>query len=168
MRVRRCIRSIGTLRRSPLQRRPYTEAYGWATVPAAYRIAGHALAIRSLAAQVWRPTEENTIIFNLPATVEMSTPNMCVDPPHRSVYSRTSVERCAAQRTLLQCCISVARLDVACHLLHGMRHGPWRGSYADMIEWMHTHLKDRSKIVLSCAAPCLSPLKAVQLRLSAQ
>jgi hypothetical protein len=85
-----------------------------------------------------------------------------VHPPRRSVHSRSSVERGAAQGTLLQCCLSVARLHVACHLLHCMRHGPWRGSYADMIEWMHTHLKDRSKIVLSCAALCRSPLKAAR------
>ena len=45
---------------------------------------------------VWRPTVEDTIIFNLPATVESSTPNV----------------------------------------------------YADMIEWMHTHLKERNKITL--------------------
>lgn len=45
----------------------------------------------------WGPTEDNKIIINLPATVEMTTPNV----------------------------------------------------YADQIEWMHTHFKDRDKIILS-------------------
>ncbi|CEM18958.1 unnamed protein product [Vitrella brassicaformis CCMP3155] len=47
--------------------------------------------------EAWEPTEEDPIIFNLPATVEMASPNV----------------------------------------------------YADQIEWMHTHFKDRSKILLS-------------------
>ncbi len=45
----------------------------------------------------WQPTVENPIIFNLPATVEMTTPNV----------------------------------------------------YADQIEWMSTHFKERDKVVLS-------------------
>ncbi|MEP1445384.1 MAG: 2-isopropylmalate synthase [Paraglaciecola sp.] len=47
--------------------------------------------------EVWQPSADNKIIINLPATVEMNTPN----------------------------------------------------TYADQIEWMHTHLKQRQHIVLS-------------------
>ena len=47
--------------------------------------------------EVWQPTVERPIIFNLPATVEMNTPNV----------------------------------------------------YADQIEWMNTHFKDRESIILS-------------------
>ena len=47
--------------------------------------------------EIWQPNSQNKIIINLPATVEMSTPN----------------------------------------------------TYADQIEWMHTHLKQRQHIVLS-------------------
>ena len=46
---------------------------------------------------IWKPTADNQIIFNLPATVEMASPNY----------------------------------------------------YADQIEWMHTHFKEREKIILS-------------------
>jgi 2-isopropylmalate synthase len=46
---------------------------------------------------IWQPTVENQLIFNLPATVEMASPNY----------------------------------------------------YADQIEWMHTHFKEREKIMLS-------------------
>ena len=46
---------------------------------------------------IWEPTPENKIIFNLPATVEMNTPNV----------------------------------------------------YADQIEWMHKHFKNRESIILS-------------------
>tara|TARA_R110002153_G_scaffold30015_1_gene91991 strand:- start:30074 stop:31747 length:1674 start_codon:yes stop_codon:yes gene_type:complete len=47
--------------------------------------------------EIWQPSADNKIIINLPATVEMNTPN----------------------------------------------------TYADQIEWMHTHLKQRQHIVLS-------------------
>lgn len=47
--------------------------------------------------EVWEPTPDNKIIFNLPNTVEMNTPNV----------------------------------------------------YADQIEWMHTHFKNRDSIILS-------------------
>ncbi|MBU3003232.1 2-isopropylmalate synthase [Paraglaciecola arctica] len=47
--------------------------------------------------EVWQPSADNKIIINLPATVEMNTPN----------------------------------------------------TYADQIEWMHTHLKQRQHIILS-------------------
>lgn len=47
--------------------------------------------------EIWQPSSDNKMIINLPATVEMSTPN----------------------------------------------------TYADQIEWMHTHLKQRQHIVLS-------------------
>ncbi len=56
-----------------------------------------ALDICTAVQEVWQPTTENKIIFNLPATVEMNTPNV----------------------------------------------------YADQIEWMHTHFKDRDNIILS-------------------
>ena len=56
-----------------------------------------ALDICTAVQDVWEPTEENKIIFNLPATVEMNTPNV----------------------------------------------------YADQIEWMNKHFKDREKIILS-------------------
>ncbi|WP_434310929.1 2-isopropylmalate synthase [Hominifimenecus sp. rT4P-3] len=57
----------------------------------------YALEVCTAVQEVWEPTEQNKIIFNLPATVEMNTPNV----------------------------------------------------YADQIEWMSTHFKDRDKIILS-------------------
>ncbi len=56
-----------------------------------------ALEICTAVQEHWPATVENPIIFNLPATVEMDTPNV----------------------------------------------------YADQIEWMHTHFKDRDKVVIS-------------------
>jgi 2-isopropylmalate synthase len=56
-----------------------------------------ALEICTAVQDIWQPTPDNKIIFNLPATVEMTTPNV----------------------------------------------------YADQIEWMHKHFKDRDSIVLS-------------------
>ena len=56
-----------------------------------------ALDICTAVQDVWQPTPENRIIFNLPATVEMNTPNV----------------------------------------------------YADQIEWMSRHFKDRENIILS-------------------
>ena len=56
-----------------------------------------ALDICTAVQDVWQPTPENKIIFNLPATVEMNTPNV----------------------------------------------------YADQIEWMHKHFKNRDSIILS-------------------
>jgi 2-isopropylmalate synthase len=56
-----------------------------------------ALEICTAVQEVWEPTPDNKIIFNLPATVEMNTPNV----------------------------------------------------YADQIEWMHTHFKNRESIILS-------------------
>lgn len=56
-----------------------------------------ALEICTAVQDIWQPTKENKIIFNLPATVEMNTPNV----------------------------------------------------YADQIEWMSTHFKDRENIILS-------------------
>lgn len=57
----------------------------------------YALEVCEAVQEVWRPTKEKPMIVNLPATVEMTTPNV----------------------------------------------------YADQIEWMHTHFKDRESIVLS-------------------
>ena len=57
----------------------------------------YALEVCEAVQEVWQPTKENPIIINLPATVEMTTPNV----------------------------------------------------YADQIEWMHMHFKDRESIVLS-------------------
>ena len=57
----------------------------------------YALEVCQAVQDVWQPTRENKIIFNLPATVEMTTPNV----------------------------------------------------YADQIEWMNKHFKDRESIVLS-------------------
>lgn len=57
----------------------------------------YALEVCSAVQDVWQPTKEEPIIFNLPATVEMTTPNV----------------------------------------------------YADQIEWMHKHFKDRESIILS-------------------
>lgn len=56
-----------------------------------------ALEVCSAVQDIWQPTKENKIIFNLPATVEMNTPNV----------------------------------------------------YADQIEWMNRHFKDRDSIILS-------------------
>lgn len=56
-----------------------------------------ALEICTAVQQVWEPTPEKKMVFNLPATVEMNTPNV----------------------------------------------------YADQIEWMNTHLKNRESIILS-------------------
>ena len=57
----------------------------------------YALEVCTAVQEVWEPTKENPIIFNLPATVEMTTPNV----------------------------------------------------YADQIEWMHKHFKNRESIILS-------------------
>ena len=57
----------------------------------------YALEVCEAVQNVWQPTKENPIIINLPATVEMTTPNV----------------------------------------------------YADQIEWMHKHFKDRESIILS-------------------
>ncbi len=56
-----------------------------------------ALEVCTAVQEIWEPTPENKIIFNLPATVEMNTPNV----------------------------------------------------YADQIEWMDSHFKDRDTIILS-------------------
>ncbi len=56
-----------------------------------------ALDICTAVQDIWEPTPDNKLIFNLPATVEMNTPNV----------------------------------------------------YADQIEWMHTHFKNRESIILS-------------------
>lgn len=57
----------------------------------------YALDVCNVVQDVWQPTPDNKIIFNLPATVEMTTPNV----------------------------------------------------YADQIEWMNKHFKDRDSIILS-------------------
>lgn len=57
----------------------------------------YALEVCTAVQDVWEPTKDNPIIFNLPATVEMTTPNV----------------------------------------------------YADQIEWMHKHFKNREAIILS-------------------
>jgi len=57
----------------------------------------YALEVCTAVQEVWGPTPENPLIFNLPSTVEMNTPNV----------------------------------------------------YADQIEWMNTHFKDRDSIILS-------------------
>ena len=57
----------------------------------------YALEVCSAVQDEWQPTPDNKIIFNLPATVEMTTPNV----------------------------------------------------YADQIEWMNTHFKNRENIILS-------------------
>ncbi len=57
----------------------------------------YALEVCEAVQEVWQPTKENPMIINLPATVEMTTPNV----------------------------------------------------YADQIEWMHKHFKNRESIVLS-------------------
>ena len=57
----------------------------------------YALEVCTAVQEVWGPTKEKPIIFNLPATVEMTTPNV----------------------------------------------------YADQIEWMHKHFKNRESIILS-------------------
>ncbi len=56
-----------------------------------------ALEVCTAVQEIWQPTPENKLIFNLPATVEMNTPNV----------------------------------------------------YADQIEWMSRHFKDRDSIILS-------------------
>lgn len=57
----------------------------------------YALEVCTAVQDIWNPTREDKIIFNLPATVEMTTPNV----------------------------------------------------YADQIEWMHKHFKNRDTIILS-------------------
>lgn len=57
----------------------------------------YALEVCTAVQDTWKPTKDNKIIFNLPSTVEMTTPNV----------------------------------------------------YADQIEWMHRHFKDRETIILS-------------------
>ena len=57
----------------------------------------YALEVCTAVQDIWQPTKEKKIIFNLPSTVEMTTPNV----------------------------------------------------YADQIEWMHKHFRDRDSIILS-------------------
>lgn len=57
----------------------------------------YALEVCSAVQDIWQPTPDNKLIFNLPSTVEMTTPNV----------------------------------------------------YADQIEWMHKHFKNRDSIILS-------------------
>lgn len=54
----------------------------------------YALEVCHAVADVWKPTLENKIIFNLPATVEMNTPNVYADQiewMHRNFKNRESI-----------------------------------------------------------------------------
>ena len=57
----------------------------------------YAVEICEAVAEVWEPTPDNPVIFNLPATVEMSTPNIYADqiewfPPQREQSREHRVE----------------------------------------------------------------------------
>ncbi len=64
---------------------------------------------------VWQPTPENKIIFNLPATVEMSTPNVYADQiewMHRHLDQRDSIVLSVHPHNDRGCAVAAAELAV--------------------------------------------------------
>ncbi|SCC91453.1 2-isopropylmalate synthase 2 [Thiomonas sp. X19] len=65
--------------------------------------------------EVWQPTPENKIIFNLPATVEMSTPNVYADQiewMHRHLNRRDSIVLSVHPHNDRGCAVAAAELAV--------------------------------------------------------
>lgn len=95
--IKKIATNAATLTRECAERFPGTIIYEYSPESFTGTEPDFALEVCDAVQEIWQPTPENKIIINLPATVEMNTPNV----------------------------------------------------YADEIEWMSTHLKNRESIILS-------------------
>jgi 2-isopropylmalate synthase len=74
-----------------------------------------AVAVCNAVTEVWQPTPEHKIIFNLPATVEMSTPNVYADQiewMHRHLDRRDSIVLSVHPHNDRGCAVAAAELAV--------------------------------------------------------
>jgi 2-isopropylmalate synthase len=74
-----------------------------------------AVAVCNAVTEVWQPTPEHKIIFNLPATVEMSTPNVYADQiewMHRHLNRRDSIILSVHPHNDRGCAVAAAELAV--------------------------------------------------------
>ena len=74
-----------------------------------------AAAVCNAVTEVWQPTPEHKIIFNLPATVEMSTPNIYADQiewMHRHLNRRDSIVLSVHPHNDRGCAVAAAELAV--------------------------------------------------------
>ncbi len=74
-----------------------------------------AVEVCNAVAEVWQPTPERKIIFNLPATVEMSTPNIYADQiewMHRNLARRDSIVLSVHPHNDRGCAVAAAELAV--------------------------------------------------------
>ena len=74
-----------------------------------------AVSVCNAVTEVWQPTPENKIIFNLPATVEMSTPNLYADQiewMHRHLNKRDSIILSLHPHNDRGCAVAAAELGV--------------------------------------------------------
>ena len=74
-----------------------------------------AVAVCNAVTEVWQPTPEHKIIFNLPATVEMSTPNVYADQiewMHRHLHRRDSIVLSVHPHNDRGCAVAAAELAV--------------------------------------------------------
>ncbi|WP_449370910.1 2-isopropylmalate synthase [Thiomonas sp.] len=74
-----------------------------------------AVSVCNAVTEVWQPTPENKIIFNLPATVEMSTPNIYADQiewMHRHLDRRDSIILSLHPHNDRGCAVAAAELGV--------------------------------------------------------
>jgi 2-isopropylmalate synthase len=74
-----------------------------------------AVSVCNAVTEVWQPTPENKIIFNLPATVEMSTPNIYADQiewMHRHLNKRDSIILSLHPHNDRGCAVAAAELGV--------------------------------------------------------
>jgi 2-isopropylmalate synthase len=74
-----------------------------------------ALAVCNAVTEVWQPTPDNKVIYNLPATIEMSTPNIYADQVewmHRHLDRRDSIVLSVHPHNDRGCAIAAAELAV--------------------------------------------------------
>jgi len=74
-----------------------------------------AVSVCNAVTEVWQPTPDNKIIFNLPATVEMSTPNIYADQiewMHRNLNRRDSIILSLHPHNDRGCAVAAAELGV--------------------------------------------------------
>ena len=74
-----------------------------------------ALAVCNAVTEVWQPTPDNKVIYNLPATIEMSTPNVYADQiewMHRNLDRRDSIVLSVHPHNDRGCAIAAAELAV--------------------------------------------------------
>ena len=74
-----------------------------------------ALAVCNAVTEVWQPTPDNKVIYNLPATIEMSTPNIYADQiewMHRNLDRRDSIVLSVHPHNDRGCAIAAAELAV--------------------------------------------------------